>query len=376
MNPTRNKGKGESVMRSLRVKWLIGAASAAAFLGGTVPSAWAQDPPSSTESARDEKKQEKAERKEEKREEKAEKKEEEKQVEPIFRLGLDAVVGRGYTSTVDGAVQPAAAPGQGNTNPTTIDSGRVTSYSFLLDGGMKLSEGFGIGMRLPLVGGTLFTDPTRSDGGVGSFEVSGAGKVKLADMVALHLSLAVSTPTAQGRQIPATGGQVPIVQGAIDQSNYDRFAVQRAASQARGYEDDELFQPQHLGINPKLALVFGTEGKWHVDAWVKFNDLIAVNNSYSYIGELVYGLNVGGFLIPQIEPVLRIWANSPLTSAPSAASYAPYAQISSTVAVVEPQIRFHAGPIHPYVGAILPIAGPLTNSPYSFGIRAGVSAIF
>ena len=98
---------------------------------------------------------------------------------------------------------------------------------------------------------------------------------------------------------------------------------------------------------------------------MKLDNLIATNSNYSFIDELVFGANISGFLGPAVEPMLRVWANAPLTGA----------DFSSVVAVVEPQLRFHLGPVTPYVGGVLPFAGPITN-PYDFGIRVGLSARF
>ncbi len=339
-------------MRSLGVKWLLGAALASAAMV-SVTSAKADDAPAKPagENAVEPKKDAKDDQPE----------------DPIFRLGVDMVFGSASTPVVTGVVQPGTTNGiLGITDPPTPH--RITSYSFLLEGGVKLTEGFGVNVRLPIVGGTLLADPTRSDAGIGAIELSADGKLKLADNLALKLSLGISLPTAQGTQLP-TAAQIAagseIQQGAIDQSNYDRFSVMRAASIARGYEDDELFQPQHLGINPKIALVVGTEGKWRIEPWVKLDNLIAVNSNYSFIDELVFGANLGVNLVPELEAVVRVWGNVPITGA----------DYSSAVAVVEPQLRLHLGPVSPYVGGILPIAGPIT-SPYDFGIRVGLSASF
>jgi hypothetical protein len=245
-----------------------------------------------------------------------------------------------------------------------LQRARVTSYSFLLEGGIQVTEGFQIVARLPFVGGS-FAD--RADGGIGSLDIGGVGRLRLGAGMQLELGLGISLPTAQGTQIP-TAAQVAngsaIIGGTYDSSNFDRFTVQRAASMARGYEDDELFQPKHLGINPKIGLLVGSEGKWHLEPWVKLDNLIAVDSAYSFIDELIFGVTVGGYLTPEIEPVLRVWGNVPLSGSPF-----------DSAAVVEPQLRFHLGPVTPYVGGILPFAGSLT-SPYDFGVRVGISGRF
>jgi hypothetical protein len=332
-------------MRRLRVSWLLGAALAGAAMASVQPAHadaddLAERAPRASESSKDEKPE-----------------------PPLFHLGVDMVVGAASTNTLNESAPPGSTGEL--TGAASLSRVRVTSYSFLLDGGIKVTDGFEVLARLPFAGGS-FID--RADAGIGSLEIAGVGKLKLADGLHLELGLGISLPTAQGAQLP-TAAQIAngtaISAGAYDSSNYDRFTVQRAASMARGYEDDELFEPQHFGINPRLRLIVGSEGKWHLDPWVKLDNLIAVNSTYSFIDELVFGVNVGGFLLPEIEPVLRVWGNVPLAGSP----------FDSAVAVVEPQIRFHLGPVTPYVGGILPIAGPLT-SPYDFGVRVGISGRF
>jgi hypothetical protein len=294
----------------------------------------------------------------------ADAKKDDKPEDPIFNAFGDFVMGSARTNVVTGVVPPSTTAGIYGT--TTTGTARVTDYSLIVGGGLWVTPCFGLGMRIPIEGGTLFANPTRQDGGVGNFELSASGIVKLSDLLNLELALGITLPTAGGTQIPPSAAQVPVVQGAIDQSGYDRYSVQRAISMSRGYEDDELFQVNHFGINPKIGLRIGTAGKWNVTPWIKLDDLIATNKSYSYIGEFLYGLNLGGYILPQVEPVLRIWANAPLTGA----------DWSGVVAVLEPQIRFHIGDsVTPYVGGVLPIAGPIAN-PFAYGVRVGIAARF
>ena len=278
----------------------------------------------------------------------------------IFNFGLDGVVGSARVTTVNNVVPPGTTAGING--QTTIQTARVTDYSIIASAGVHLTSGFGFNLRMPFEAGNLFSSPTRSDGGVGNLEISAVGTVNLAKMLNLELTLGVSVPTAGGHQIPDTAANVAVVQGGVDQSGYDRYSVQRAVSYSRGLEDDELFQPDHLGINPKIRLIIGETGKWRIDPWVKLDNLIATNKSYSFIGELIFGANFGVMLGDHVEPMVRVWANAPLTGA----------DYNNPVAVVEPQLRFHFGDVSPYVGVILPFAGPITN-PYDYGVRVGLT---
>jgi hypothetical protein len=254
-----------------------------------------------------------AETKKEKEEAKAEEKKDEKAEEPIFDVGGDFVMGAARTNVVTGVVPPATTAGlNGVTNTGTAS---ITDYSLLVSAGMKIQPCLGLGMRLPLEGGTLFANPTRQTGGVGNFELSVWGLHTLTDLIKIELSLAITLPTSGGYKVPTSPAGVAVEQSAIDQSGYDRYSVQRAISMSRGYEDDELFQPNELGINPKVGVRVGTEGKWNVTPWVKLDNLIATNKSYSGIEELVFGLNASVFVIPELEPTVRIWVNAPLSGA-------------------------------------------------------------
>ena len=342
-------------MRRLRVERLLTVAALVAAAMTCVHAAKADE----------DKAEAKADAKAEKADEKADaNKKDDAPEEKLFAIGVDFVVGRGDVAEVTGIVPPGTTAGYAG--QTTTGTTRVTDYSFLVGGTLKLTPGFGVGVRIPLEGGTLFVPAyQRSDGGVGNLELSAQGFLDLSDLLRLELALGLTFPTAGGHQIPPPGSAVPVVQGAIDQSGYDRYSIQRAISASRGYEDDELFQVNHFGINPRVALRLGAEGKWNITPWVKLDNLIATNTSYSFIGELIYGVNLGVFLGSAVEPTVRVWANSPLTGA----------DFSGTVAVVEPQLRLHCGDVIGYVGGILPFAGPATN-PYDYGVRVGLGVRF
>jgi outer membrane protein OmpA-like peptidoglycan-associated protein len=278
-----------------------------------------------------------------------------------YHLGLDGVGGAAQTATVNNVVPPGSTAGI--FGKTTVQNASITNYSVIADAGLRLTPGFGLGLRLPIMGGTLFAGPTRSDVTVGNLEVSAVGMVNLAKSLNLELTLGVTLPTGGGDQIPPNAAAVPPILGGVDQSGFDRQSIQRAVSFSRGLEEDEFFQVNHLGINPKIRLIVGTYGKWHIDPWVKLDNLIATNSSYPFIDELLFGVNIGGYIVPAVEPVLRVWANVPLTGT----------DYDNPVAVVEPRLRFHIGDFTPYAGVILPFAGPISNPYYDWGVRIGLS---
>jgi hypothetical protein len=208
--------------------------------------------------------------------------------------------------------------------------------------------------------------------GFGNLEPEIEGAFKLSEMAALELGLAVALPTAQGTN------NIAMPAGVYDQAALDVGAIQRAAGAARGFEDDALFTPKYVGIIPRLKLELAQEGKWHVDAWAKLENLIADqtlghdvvygDNPPSYIGQLVFGATGGYHVTKEIEPALRIWANAPLSGTDP--------DFNTVVAVVEPQVRFHLGDYTPVIGGILPLAGTLATPHYAGGLRLAVAGRF
>jgi hypothetical protein len=321
-----------------------GSASATVTLGGNGASA-------SVETAEKGEKKDTAEKKEEKGEEE----------ETPFSFDFDFVAGS--------AKEPAIVqtmPGNAlSPNPTYQNyTPRVSTYSFILSGGWEFTKGFGVGVRVPVELGQIFTPDSKGTGGVGNIELEAEGELHLAKNLELELGLGVALPTAQGAEFDPAAPVV--VAGTIDQGAYDKYTIQKATMASRGYEDNALYETRRFGLIPKIKLEWGEHGKWHVDPWIKLENLMSTNSAaeHSYIGELVFGANAGVHVLKQFEPGLRIWANAPLANADFTA-----------VAVVEPELRFHFGDVSPMVGVILPIAGPLT-SPYDIGVRMAVATRF
>jgi hypothetical protein len=269
-------------------------------------------------------------------------------------IGIDFVVGSATTDAVTQNV-PANLQPTGN---TTIDSSKVTTYSFLIGGSIELCKHFELGLRVPFQAGTIDA-PTysRSASALGNIELEPEVGIPLNEGLELKLALGIALPTAQGTPIPATAADVPSLGIGIDQSGYDRATVQKATAMTRGYEENALYEPDHLGLVPKITLSWFQREKWHVDPWVKLENLIATSSDEKFIGELVLGANAGYSVTKVFEPALRVWGNIPVTGADFKA-----------VGVVEPQLRFHAGDGVVLAGVILPFAGPLT-SPYAVGVR-------
>ena len=245
---------------------------------------------------------------------------------------------------------------------------KISTQSFLFSFGAEVAKGVGLGFRLPLTLGSWSSpgQSTRSTSAVGNLELEGEYEMHLNHQMKLQFGLGIALPTAQGTEIP---GQEELDADRIaaqqNQSGYDKQAVNHSAAASRGYLDNALFETKRFGIIPMVGLHY-TVSHVLIDPFVKMENLISSsgNPEHSYIGELVIGTFLGYEVLKQMDVGARVWAN------------VLFAGESGTVAVVEPQLRFHFGNIHPLVSGILPFAGDALTNPQFGGIRVGVVARF
>jgi hypothetical protein len=291
--------------------------------------------------------------------------------ESRWSFGVDFVAGFGQTQTAD-----QIPPGSANINPINkVEADPIATDSFVFSLGYEPVKHLGFGVRFPVITGTVTPplgdamDPNqpRDVSGIGNLELETEYSVDVAKHTALVLSLGLALPTAQGSQVPATTaglGGTP-----FDQTAYDRFTLGYAAAASRGFEENALFFADRFGIIPKLALEYH-EGGVRLEPYVKLENMISTAPSQGdipkYIGELVIGARAAYRVASWFEPGVRLWTTIVLT--PS----------DQPVAVVEPELRFHLFRVlTPYIGGIIPFAGPLAHSPSQFGgVRLGAAVAF
>jgi hypothetical protein len=153
----------------------------------------------------------------------------------------------------------------------------------------------------------------------------------------------------------------------VDQSGYDRWSLSHAAMAARGYEDNALFEPQRLGIIPRVGLLYRIHGL-SVEPYLKLENLVATSSTLAngYVGELVGGLRVGYWVHKEFEVALRGWVN---------VGYAGGDEDKKTTVAIEPQAVLRFGPVRPSLGVIIPFTGPAGDSGF-VGLRLGVAVAF
>ncbi len=277
-------------------------------------------------------------------------------------VGIDFVLGWGR---VPFAVQNLPAPGTPGVTYTRDDGVSSNVQSILLQASMDVVEHVGIGARLPLTfaGFSPNGSAGRSTTTFGNLELEGEYGMHVAHRLRLVGSLGLDLPTAQGTEIPPTLNQVPAQQ--VDTTSYDRYSLNRAAAAARGFEDNALFAPNRLGIVPKVALVYRLRGL-SVEPYVKVENLIGTSSSLAapYVGDVVVAARVGYWVQNRFELVLRGVLD---------AGFAGTDEDKKVAVAIEPGFVLRFGPVRPYAGVIVPLAGPPSENGF-VGVHFGVAA--
>jgi hypothetical protein len=282
------------------------------------------------------------------------------------RVGVDLVIGTGQTTIANTTPPTAVEAAPAN----SLGSSQVTVESLIFGASVEFGH-FEVGVRLPVTFGSFNPPdaPSRATAALGNVELEGLYAHHLRPNLELRYSLGIALPTAQGQEVPAHASDlVTNSSGVIDQSSYDRGALNRAAASARGWEDNALFEPSRFGIIPKVELAYELRSLV-LEPYVKLENLIDTSGKadHSYVAELVIGARAAYRLTSHVEPGVRIWTN--LGGELNGISD------DKPVAVVEPEVRFPFRNVTGIVGGILPFAGPLT-SPYFVGVRVGAVARF
>jgi hypothetical protein len=288
---------------------------------------------------------------------------EDEKKEETVALGADLVLGWGH---VPFAVENPPAEGAAAPTYTRQDDVHSSVQSLILGASMEIVEHLGVGVRVPFTFASFFPDgsPGRGAQSFGNVELEGEYGRELRPGLKLYAALGVALPTAAGTEIPE--GQTNASAVLVDAPSYDRFSLSRAAASARGYEDNALFEPHRLGIVPKVGAVYRLKGL-SIEPYVKVENLVAATSqAEGYVGELVAALRVGYEIRNHFEVALKGWVN---------VGFAGSSDDKTVAAALEPELVLRFGPLRPYAGAIVPIAGPPLDNAF-VGVRLGVGASF
>jgi len=282
--------------------------------------------------------------------------------EPVGMLALDLVLGWGKVPFALQNPPGASTPG---ITYTRSDATESNVQSFLLGGSLEVAEHFGVGARLPITFASFSPDssPSRSTTAIGNLELEGEYSAPIAHGLRLIGALGVALPIADGDEVPA--GLNNQTAALVNESAYDRWSLSKAASYARGYEDNALFEPKRFGLIPKIGLHYHFRGL-SIEPAVKVENLIGTSSTLdaAYVGELVASLRVGYWVHRQFEVAVKGWVNG---------GFAGTSDDKTTAASLEPQLVLKFGPFRPYAGVILPLAGPPSDAGF-VGVRVGIAA--
>jgi hypothetical protein len=280
--------------------------------------------------------------------------------EPKAMVALDMVLGWGR---VPFALQNLPQAGQPSVTYTRSDGVSSNVQSIIMAGSMDVVEHVGVGARLPLTFAGFSPNGTagRSTTSFGNLELEGEYSQHVAPRLRLIGSLGLALPTAQGTELPDLN-QTPAQQ--VDTTSYDRYSLNRAAAAARGFEDNALFEPNRLGIVPKVALAYSLHGV-SIEPYVKVENLIGTSTALAapYVGEVVAAARVGYWVQHLFELSFKGLVNI---------GFAGTDDDKKVAVALEPDVVLRFGPVRPYAGVIVPVAGPPSENGF-VGVHFGVA---
>jgi hypothetical protein len=275
-------------------------------------------------------------------------------------VALDVALGWGR---VPFAAQNLPSPGQPYATYTRDDAVTANVQSLFLEGSMNLVEHVGVDARLPFTFAGFSPDGSagRSTTSFGNVELAGQYGVLVAPRLRLVASLGLALPTAPGTELPATLSPVQ----NVDAPSYDRYSLSLAALAARGFEDNELFEPNRLSVVPKIALAYRSPGL-SVEPSVKIDNFIGTSTALAapYVGDVVGAVRVGYWVQDELELALKGVVNG---------TFAGTGADKQVALAVEPGVVMRFGPVRPYAGVIVPLVEPSNESGF-VGLHFGVAA--
>jgi hypothetical protein len=218
-----------------------------------------------------------------------------------------------------------------------------------------------VGALLPIGAGSIYPNETRGSTVLGNVTLGGIYSRRASQTLLLKGALDVALPTASGVELPSASELT--TSGHLDQTELDRHALLRAMSDSRGREDSASFASKHLGLVPKLGLVWTGREKLEVESYLKYQSLHGTVTNSAYEGSVVFLARATYRFHPTFDATLRAWTDVRVAGPDS-----------YTVAV-EPQVTGHFGALLPTLGVVVPVAGDLI-SPYAIGVRGALAARF
>lgn len=287
------------------------------------------------------------------------------EAETRVHVWADMVFGFGKTAVVNQDI-PTFGSGRGAYHEA---GARFSSQNADVGITYAVIPGLVVGVEVPITHVTF----TPSDVSARSVDV--LGNVELNAELEKHVSkslifvpgLEVGLPTAQGdSELPPTKEVAEDPNTPRDQKQLDRFSAQRAAANARGWEENHLFSPDRLGFVPRVAFIYEGIHDLEVEPSIKAGMLVSTNG-LPFEGDIIPGIRASYRFVPAADVGVRVWANIPIGGS--------LPEDESAIGVVEPQVRAHLGGFTPVLGVVLPFAGPISH-PENVGVRLALNGAF
>jgi hypothetical protein len=266
----------------------------------------------------------------------------------------------------------APEPGPNNQN-----TGKATSFGFLVGGHYDLTTEFRLMLRVPWTTATIQdeTGNSKSAAALGLPEIAARYRLTDPGTAEWAVRLGVGIPVAQGN--PDWTNTSP--------AGFEQARVQRVADAANGWHDPELYSPKRLPVSPAL-LFTSRQDKLRLGADLKAiffpkvgGNIAAPAQGAGTVEMKSMGLTLllGGsasyeVLEHRMFLALAAWATYQVTPVidytSSATSPSPFQF------VLEPKILAQFGRVVPSVGFLLPVGGQLGG--HINGVRIHVDAVF
>jgi hypothetical protein len=263
-----------------------------------------------------------------------------------IELTADMVVGWGRVPMLNAALPTSLLPGL----IASVDDTKTTSDSYILGFGWWLTNALRLGFRLPIAHADFSPGPAKLSRGataLGNLELGILYERQLSKTSAVIPSLALALPTAPGNELPTAASVAVDPRAGHDFGATDRYSALRAAAGSRGFEENQLFSSERVGIVPRVDLSFRF-GNIEVAPFVKMDNLFSSTKAArnGYLANFVGGASVGVGLMKWLDFGIRAWGSYALEKD---------GRDDNVLVNVEPQLRAHVGPIHPTVGLLIPI---------------------
>ncbi len=240
----------------------------------------------------------------------------------------------------------------------TLDDARVSATSFVLGGAYDVSPALTLGVRVPVVTGSIVTRgegiQERSARVIGNVGLGGRTTYALSRDADLVLGAELSVPTGGGQDQPLEEDVRADPRADRPFRAFYKYAVARAADRATASRDTGLFEMGRVGLSPAAGAVVRA-GRITARPLAKLEGLVDVTGEAQdrFLVELVGGGGVGYRAHALLEPEVAAWGNVALTSQKTR---------EANGVTLEPGARLHLGPVTGLVSVLVPVVGQLADA--------------